>query len=97
MQTTKEYIDTLKSSESELKQMYGIRSLVIFGSVSRGEQKEESDVDIFVDMAPDLYRLVNLKRFLENKLKAKVDVVRKHSHINPYLLSEIEKDGINVF
>jgi len=97
MQTTKEYIDTLKSSESELKQMYGIRSLVIFGSVSRGEQKEESDVDIFVDMAPDLYRLVNLKRFLENKLKTKVDVVRKHSHINPHLLSEIERDGINVF
>jgi len=94
---TQEYIEILKTCEGELKQMYGIRSLVIFGSVSRGEQKEESDVDIFVDMAPNLYRLANLKRFLENKLKTKVDVVRKHSHINPYLFSEIERDGINVF
>jgi len=97
MQTTSEYIDKIKAIESVLREKYGIRSLRIFGSVSRGEQKEGSDVDVFVEMTPNLFLMVNLKRYLEETLQTSVDVVRKHNHINPYLLDEIEEDGINVF
>ena len=81
----------------ELRSQFGIRSLRLFGSVSRGEQREDSDVDICVDMAPSLYMLVRLKRFLEQLLQCTVDVVRLHRHINPYLLENIERDGIYVF
>ena len=72
------------------------RSLRLFGSVSRGEHREGSDVDICVDMEPSLYLLSRLKRFLEQFLQCTVDVVRLHSHINPYLLEDIERDGIYV-
>ena len=94
MKTTKEYISLISSKTEELKRDFGIRSLRIFGSVSRNEQHEGSDVDVCVDMAPKVYMVVRLKRFLEDLLQCSVDVIRLHKHINPYLLDEIEKEGI---
>ena len=96
MKTTKEYISLISSKTEELKRDFGIRSLRIFGSVSRNEQHEGSDVDVCVDMAPKVDMVVRLKRFLEDLLQCSVDVIRLHKHINPYLLDEIEKEGIYV-
>lgn len=96
MKTTKEYISLISSKTEELKRDFGIRSLRIFGSVSRNEQHEGSDVDVCVDMVPKVYMVVRLKRFLEDLLQCSVDVIRLHKHINPYLLDEIEKEGIYV-
>ena len=96
MRTAKEYIDLISAHADELRSQFGIRSLRLFGSVSRGEQREDRDVDICVDMEPSLYLLVRLKRFLEQLLQCSVDVVRMHRHINPYLLENIERDGIYV-
>jgi len=96
MRTAKDYIDLISAHADELRSQFGIRSLRLFGSVSRGEQREDSDVDICVDMDPSLYLLVRLKRFLEQLLQCTVDVVRMHKHINPYLLENIERDGIYV-
>ncbi len=89
-------ISLISSHADELKSMFGIKSLRIFGSVSRNEQKEDSDINVCVEMEPEIYRMVRLKRFLENLLQCSVDVVRVHKHINPYLLEEIDKDGIYV-
>ena len=96
MRTAKDYIDLISAHSDELRSQFGIRTLRLFGSVSRGEQREDSDVDICVDMDPSLYLLVRLKRFLEQLLQCTVDVVRMHKHINPYLLDNIERDGIYV-
>jgi len=96
MRTANEYIDLISAHADELRSQFGIRTLRLFGSVSRGEQREDSDVDICVDMEPSLYLLVRLKRFLEQLLQCTVDVVRMHKHINPYLLENIERDGIYV-
>lgn len=94
MKTREEYISLITSQTEYLKTAFGIKSLRLFGSVSRNEQKETSDIDICVDMAPQIYLVVRLKRFLENLLQCSVDVVRMHKHINPLLLKEIEQDGI---
>ena len=96
MKTTKEYISLISSKAEELKRDFGIRSLRIFGSVSRNEQHEGSDVDVCADMAPKVYMVVRLKRFLEDLLQCSVDVIRLHKHINPYLLDEIDREGIYV-
>ena len=96
MKTTKEYISLISSKTEELKRDFGIRSLRIFGSVSRNEQHEGSDVDVCVDMEPKVYMVVRLKRFLEDLLQCSVDVIRLHKHINPYLLDEINREGIYV-
>lgn len=96
MKTTKEYILLISSKAEELKRDFGIKSLRIFGSVSRNEQHEGSDVDVCVDMEPKAYMVVRQKRFLEDLLRCSVDVIRLHKHINPYLLDEIDREGIYV-
>ncbi|MCR4835225.1 MAG: nucleotidyltransferase family protein [Bacteroidaceae bacterium] len=96
MRKAKDYIELISAHKEELQTQFGIRSLRLFGSVSRGEQRADSDVDVCVEMAPSLYALVRLKRFLEQLLQCSVDVVRMHKHINPYLLENIERDGIYV-
>ena len=68
----------------------------LFGSVSRGEQNEQSDVDVCVEMDPKLYLVVRLQRYLEELLMCSVDVIRLHKHMNPYLLRDINRDGIYV-
>lgn len=95
---TKEELTTLIAAHAEeLRTVFGVRSLQLFGSVSRDEQREDSDVDVCVDMEPKWQLVVRLKRFLENLLQCSVDVVRMHKHLNPYLLNEIKQDGIYVF
>ena len=96
MKTTKEYISLIASHAEELKTLFGVKSLRIFGSVSRNEQNDGSDIDVCVDMEPKIYMMVRLKRFLEDLLQCSVDVVRIHKHMNPFLLDEINKDGIYV-
>ena len=96
MKTTKECIELIAAHADELRQNFGVHSLRLFGSVSRGEQHEGSDVDVCVEMEPVFFLVVRLKRFLEQLLQCPVDVVRMHRHINPYLLSAIERDGIYV-
>ena len=96
MKTTNEYIELIKAHTDELCRDYGVRSLRLFGSVSRGEQREDSDVDVCVEMEPRLYLIVRLQRFLEQLLMCPVDVIRMHKHMNPFLLENIEHDGIYV-
>ena len=96
MKTREYYISLITSHSEELKNEFGVKSLRIFGSVSRNEQNENSDVDVCVDMEPKMYLVVRLKRFLEKLLQCSVDIVRLHKHINPFLLKEIEHDGIYV-
>ena len=93
MKSKEYYISLILSHAEELRKDFGVKTLRLFGSVSRNEQKEGSDVDVCVDMEPKMFLVVRLKRFLENLLQCSVDVVRMHKHINPYLLKEIEHEG----
>lgn len=96
MKQTSEYIDLIKTYADELRSQFGVRTLRLFGSVSRGEQHEGSDVDVCVEMEPRIYLVVRLQRYLEQLLGCPVDVIHMHKHINPYLLKEINRDGIYV-
>lgn len=96
MKSREYYITQISSHSEELKKNFGVKSLCLFGSVSRNEQKEDSDVDICVEMEPKAFLVVRLKRYLENLLECSVDIVRMHKHINPFLLKEIEHDGIYI-
>jgi len=96
MKTTAEYIDLIKAHADELRTLFGVRTLRLFGSVSRGEQHEGSDVDVCVEMESKLYLVVRLQRYLEHLLQCPVDVIHMHKHINPHLLKDINRDGIYV-
>lgn len=50
MKTTKECIELIAAHADELRQNFGVHSLRLFGSVSRDEQHEGSDVDVCVEI-----------------------------------------------
>ena len=49
MKTLQYYISTIKQNSSKITHDFGIKTLRIFGSVSRNEQTEDSDLDICVE------------------------------------------------
>ena len=50
MKTTNEYLTKIRQFKQQFAEKYGIISIGIFGSVARGEQHEESDLDVFVEL-----------------------------------------------
>ena len=89
-------LNYLKTHKDDFMQKYGIEKIALFGSFAREEAKEDSDIDIFVKMKPDLFKMVELKEQIEQDLQKKVDIIREHKHIKPFLLKMIQKDMIYV-
>lgn len=94
--TRKELIAYLEEHKDEFMRKYEIEEIALFGSFARREAKEESDVDIFVKMKPDLFKMVALKERMEQDLHKEIDLIRDHPHIKPTLLEMIRKDLVNV-
>ena len=93
-----ECVKLLKKYMDILKGKYGITSLSLFGSTARGEQKENSDIDLFVDTeTPNPFLLMDAKEFLEKETGSSVDIIRNHQNLNPRLKKRILKDGIFIF
>ncbi|MCH5233928.1 MAG: nucleotidyltransferase domain-containing protein [Muribaculaceae bacterium] len=90
-------IKILLQNESMIHSEFQVSSLSIFGSTARGDQNEESDVDIIVDMPPKLKLVVDLKEFLEKLLDKPVDLIRRHSHLSTEFLTSVAKDEISIF
>jgi len=83
----------LQEHKREFEERYGVTRLGIFGSVARDEATYEGDVDVVVEMAPDLFGRVSLKEELEKILGAKVDLVRYWRRMNRYLKSRIDREA----
>lgn len=67
------------------------------GSVARGQQTENSDVDIcFEAPAPNLLTLARIKFDLEALLGSRVDLVRLRDRMDEYLKRNIEKEALYV-
>ena len=78
----------------KLIQDYNISYLGIFGSYIRGEQKEDSDLDILVEFSrePDLLEFVGLKQELSEALGVEVDLVMRSAlkpRIGKRILEEV--------
>lgn len=97
MKTKQEYINILTTNAETLRNRFGIKSLMLFGSVARGEQHEGSDVDVFVEMAPSIFNEMAAREYLENVLQSPVDLVRRHNHLRALFTQRIENDGIRIF
>jgi len=72
---------------------HGARNVRVFGSVARGEDGPDSDVDLLVEMEPgrSLLDLVALGQDLEELLQRKVDILTEgsvHPAIRPHILAD---------
>ena len=96
MKTLQEIIQTLNSHRNRLFRDYPIKTMAIFGSYSRREQTDSSDLDILVEFSDRIgIRFVDLADDLENIIGFKVDLVSKKGIKEKYLLS-INSDLIYV-
>jgi len=71
----------------------GVRTVAVFGSYVRGEEKPESDIDIIVEFSEkkSLLELVKIERELSEVLGIKVDLLTEKS-ISPYLIDTIKRE-----
>ena len=96
MRSLQEIKTTLTQHKAELFQKYHLKELGIFGSVSRGDNSAESDIDIMIDYEGQMgLEFVDLAEELEAILHNKVDLVSIRA-IKPKLLSRIKNDLVYV-
>lgn len=74
---------------------HGASNVRVFGSVARGEEGPDSDLDLLVEMKPEssLLDLVSLWQDLEDLLGHKVDVITEGG-ISPYLRDRIHAEAV---
>jgi predicted nucleotidyltransferase len=97
MKSTQEYISILSERAPILRARFGMTSMSLFGSVVRGEQTDNSDVDVLVDMPATLRGVGGANDYLEQITGKHVDMILRHRNLTPFFLKEIERDGIRIF
>ena len=97
MKTLNEIKKILKKHKAEVVRDYKVKEIGIFGSVVRGEQKKQSDIDILVEFnkLPDVFLLIDLEDYLRKILRNKVDLVRKGA-IRTELRKVITKEAVYI-
>lgn len=97
MKSTAEILEILRTYKLQSAAKYGLKRLGIFGSAARGEQTEQSDVDIcYEGEAPSLLTLDYMQHELEKLLDCPVDLIRIREHMNNRLKQRILKESIYV-
>lgn len=92
MTTLSDIRNILGMHKARLTEKYGLSTIAVFGSYSRGQQNEKSDIDILVDFyKPVGIEFIDLANELELLLKIKVDLVSKKG-VKPQYLSHIEEE-----
>jgi uncharacterized protein len=97
--TLVEVIRLLRSNRAELEKI-GIRHAEIFGSVARGEDLPDSDVDILVDLDPaivrDLFAYSRVQRTLQDLVGRRVDIARR-GRTRPELDADLIRDAVHAY
>jgi uncharacterized protein len=95
MPTKEEILAILRTQREILGRNYPIRRLALFGSWARGDAREDSDVDILVEVDSSIgLRFVELGDQLEQALGRRVDLVSRRA-IKPSLWERIEPELID--
>ena len=85
------------STFSAITSTFFLTRIGIFGSVARGKQTADSDVDVcYEGQTPSLLTLDMIQTELEQLLDCKVDLVRVRDNMNSLLRQRILRDGIYV-
>lgn len=80
-----------------MREKYHVKQLGIFGSYARGDQNEQSDLDILVDFdAPvGLFDFIRLENYLSEIVEKKVDLVTRRA-LKPIIRADVLKEVIYV-
>jgi predicted nucleotidyltransferase len=89
----------LREQEGDLR-LRGVTRAALFGSLARGEQRADSDIDILVELDPAIVRTIfdysGVKDFISDLFDGHVDVV-DHEALKPLLRPRVSADAIYAF
>jgi uncharacterized protein len=92
-------IARLKEAEPALRAR-GIRRAAVFGSVARGEERPDSDIDIMIEVDParrlTVYDYVALKECVSELFEGPVDVVSRDG-LKPFIRPKVTAEAIYAF
>ena len=98
MKLNDKYISEIK----RLCELNNVKSLFAFGSVTREDFNDNSDIDLVVDfnendpfIYTDLY--FNLKSKLEELLRRQVDLIEERGIRNKFFKSELDKTKVKIY
>ncbi len=76
MLTKEETMNTLKNELPYLRNIFGVKRIGLFGSYSKGIQREDSDVDLVVEFEKPIgLKFIELSDYIEKVLGKKVDIL----------------------
>lgn len=94
-----EIINYLALQKEYFLSQYHISSIGLFGSYSRNEETDNSDIDIVYLLAENqklsYYQLLDIEHQLENQFNKKVELVN-YKYMNPIIKYKADKDIIYV-
>jgi predicted nucleotidyltransferase len=94
-----EILRKLKEAEADLRAK-GVAHAALFGSVARGEDHPDSDIDILVDLDPEvvvtIFDYVGVKDFISDMFSSPVDVVSREG-LKPLVRPKANADAIYAF
>lgn len=97
--TLQHVVQQIKATEPELRRR-GVAHLSVFGSLVRGEARDDSDIDIAVEIESgrsfSLIRMEDTRLLLEDVLGRPVDLGEVES-FRPAVRAAFEQDQVRVF
>jgi uncharacterized protein len=92
-----QFIETIQANRALLEE-FSVKSISIFGSVARGEDRPDSDIDILVEFDPDarigFFAFARLQRRLSDILGRPVDLVTPDA-LHKAMKSRILKEAVH--
>ena len=88
---------SLKRFKGMNQDKYSIIRLGLFGSAARDSIREQSDIDVVVELkTQDLFNLIGIKLDLEEQLNQQVDVISYREKMNQFLKRRIDSEAVYV-
>lgn len=97
MKSLKEITGIIEGLKPLLCVEYGVETIGVFGSYSRGEQTKKSDIDILVTFTDEahvgFFKFLELEELLTKELSVKVDLVTKDA-LKPFIKDRILRETV---